>query len=56
MDTVIPIMFGSALLCVSLGTFRVSITARGLKLGSAVTAPVEAVIYVLSFSQLITEI
>ena len=56
MDTEIPTMFGLALLSVSLWTFRVSITARGLKLASAVMAAVEAVIYVLSFYQLITDI
>lgn len=56
MDTEIPPMFGLALLSVSPWTFRVSITARGLKLASAVMAAVEAVIYVLSFSQLITDI
>jgi uncharacterized protein YebE (UPF0316 family) len=56
MDPEIPTMFGLALLSVSLWTFRVSITARGLKLASAVMAAVEAVIYVMTFSQLITDL
>ena len=49
-------MFGLALLSVSLWTFRVSITARGLKLASAVMAAVEAVVYIAAFSKLITDI
>jgi uncharacterized protein YebE (UPF0316 family) len=56
MDPEIATMFGLALLSVSLWTFRVSITARGLKLASAAMAAVEAVVYVLSFSQLLTDI
>jgi uncharacterized protein YebE (UPF0316 family) len=56
MDTEIATMFGLALLSVSLWTFRMAITARGLKLASAAMAAVEAVVYVLSFSQLMTDL
>lgn len=54
--TEITTMFGLAMLSVSLWTYRVSITARGLKLASASMAAVEAVVYVLSFSELITDL
>jgi uncharacterized protein YebE (UPF0316 family) len=56
MDVEIATMFGLALLSVSMWTFRVAITARGLKLASAAMAAVEAVIYVLSFSQLLADL
>jgi len=56
MDPEIATMFGLALLSVSMWTFRVAITARGLKLASAAMAAVEAVIYVLSFSQLLADL
>ena len=56
MDPEIATMFGLALLSVSMWTFRVAITARGLKLASAVMASVEAVVYVLSFSQLLSDL
>ena len=52
----IPTMFGLALLSVSLWTFRVSITARGLKLASALMAAVEAVVYLMAFSRLVTDL
>jgi uncharacterized protein YebE (UPF0316 family) len=56
MDPEIPTMFGLALLSVSLWTFRVSITARGLKLASAAMAAVEAVVYLQAFSRLMTDL
>ncbi len=56
MDLEIATMFGLALLSVSIWTLRIAITARGLKLASAVMAAVEAVVYVLAFSQLVTDL
>ena len=49
-------MFGLALLSVSLWTFRVSITARGLKLASAAMAAIEAVVYLSAFSRLVSDL
>ncbi len=52
----IATMFAMALLSVSLWTFRIAITARGLKLASAVMAAVEAVVYLMSFSRLVSDL
>lgn len=56
MNPQVATMFGLALLSVSMWTFRIAITARGMKLASAVLAAVEAVVYVLSFSRLVTDL
>ena len=49
-------MFGLALLSVTIWTFRIAITARGMKLASATLAAIEAVVYVLSFSRLLSDL
>jgi len=56
MDSEIPIMFGLALLSVSMWTFRVAVAARGLKLAGATVAAVEAVVFALTFSHLVTDL
>ena len=56
MNPQVATMFGLALLSVSMWTFRIAITARGMKLASAMLAAVEAVVYVLSFSRLVTDL
>jgi uncharacterized protein YebE (UPF0316 family) len=56
MDPEIATMFGLALLSVTLWTFRVSITTRGLKLASSAMAAVETVVYLLAFSRLVTDL
>lgn len=49
-------MFMLALLSVSMWTFRIAIAARGLKLASSAMASVEAVIFAMTFSKLVTDL
>ena len=49
-------MFGLALLSVSMWTFRIAIATRGLKWVCAVIAAAEAVVFVLIFSHLLTDL
>jgi uncharacterized protein YebE (UPF0316 family) len=44
-------MAGLAIVSVSLWTLRVALTARGRKLAGAITSGVEAVVFILAFSQ-----
>lgn len=56
MDAEIPMMFGLAMLSVGMWTLRVAIAAQGMKVACSAVAAIEAVVFALTFSHLVTDL